>query len=38
MEKHKELWEKKQLAQLTAMENKLMNELGNVVFQLNKGR
>lgn len=38
MEKHKELWEKKQQAALSALENKLMNELGNVVFQMNRGK
>jgi flagellar biosynthesis chaperone FliJ len=38
MEKHRELWIKKMQAQLSAAENKMMNELGNVVHQLNKGK
>jgi flagellar export protein FliJ len=38
MEKHKELWEKQLQKQLSADENKVMNELGNVIHQLNKQR
>jgi hypothetical protein len=38
MEKHKELWTKKQAAELTAGENKMLNELGNVIHQMNKMR
>jgi len=36
MEKHKELWEKKMKNQLSAEENKMMNEIGNVIHQMNK--
>ena len=36
MEKHKELWVKKQLGKLNALENKMLNEIGNVVFQINR--
>ncbi|OGQ06563.1 MAG: hypothetical protein A3G32_01565 [Deltaproteobacteria bacterium RIFCSPLOWO2_12_FULL_40_28] len=38
MEKHKELWTKKEKKTLDAKENKLMNELGNTVYQLNRMR
>lgn len=38
MEKHKELWEKKIRKELTAIEDKQMNELGQVVYQMNKMR
>lgn len=38
MEKHKELWKKKELRALNALENKQMNELGNVIHQVNKMR
>lgn len=38
MEKHKELWAKKEKKALDAKENKLMNELGNTVYQLNRMR
>lgn len=38
MEKHKELWLKKLKKELTAKEDKLMNELGQVVHQMNKMR
>lgn len=38
MEKHKELWTKKQQRELTAQENKMLNELGNTIFQTNKMR
>ncbi len=38
MEKHKELWTKKMLQELSASENKMLNELGNVVHQMNKFR
>ncbi len=34
MEKHKELWQKKIRAALTAKENKELGELGNVIHQL----
>ncbi len=36
MEKHKELWEKKINNALTAEENKMLNELGNVIHQMTK--
>ncbi len=36
MEKHRELWSKKVKLALSALENKQMNELGNVVHQMNK--
>lgn len=38
MQKHKELWEKKQQRALNLEENKQMNELGNVIYQINKGK
>jgi len=38
MEKHKELWHKKEMKALTIEDNKVMNELGNVIHQLNKMR
>ncbi|MBF0104880.1 MAG: hypothetical protein HQM16_06090 [Deltaproteobacteria bacterium] len=38
MVKHKELWEKKMQHELNITENKLMNELGNVIHQMNKLR
>ena len=38
MEKHKELWQKKQKQKLEYEEAKLMNELGNVGHQLRKMR
>lgn len=38
MEKHRELWLKKQAQLLSALENKQMNELGNTVHQLNRMR
>lgn len=38
MEKHRELWGKKQAHILSALENKQMNELGNVVHQINRMR
>lgn len=38
MEKHRELWLKKMANELSAAENKMMNELGNVVHQMSKGR
>ncbi len=38
MEKHKELWLKKQAFELGAAENKMLNELGNVIHQMNKLR
>lgn len=38
MEKHKELWTKKLQRALNAKEDKLMNELGQVVHQMNKMR
>lgn len=38
MEKHKELWMKKQARNLTALENKQMNELGNTLHQLSRMR
>lgn len=38
MEKHKELWQKKLNNELSMAENKLMNELGNVIHQMNKMR
>ncbi|MCE9625825.1 MAG: hypothetical protein K8R69_10315 [Deltaproteobacteria bacterium] len=38
MEKHKELWQKKQKQKLEYEEMKLMNELGNVGHQLRKMR
>ena len=36
MEKHKELWEKKLQKQLNFKEQKELNELGNVVFQIRR--
>lgn len=36
MEKHKELWEKKEQHRLTAEDDKLMNELGQVIHQMAK--
>ena len=36
MEKHKELWAKKQKQELTALEDKEMNELGQVIHQMRK--
>lgn len=36
MQKHKELWIKKEQKALNALENKQMNELGNIVHQINK--
>ena len=36
MEQHKELWTKKMQKELSAEENKQMNELGNVIHQMNK--
>ena len=36
MEKHKELWEKREQHRLTAEDNKLMNELGQVIHQIAK--
>lgn len=36
MEKHRELWTKKQARNLSAAEMKQMNELGNTLFQMNK--
>lgn len=36
MEKHKELWQKKLKKKLEFEENKMMNELGNVIHQLRK--
>lgn len=36
MEKHRELWAKKQAQVLSALENKQMNELGNALHQINK--
>ncbi len=38
MEKHREIWSKKQKKDALALEDKQMNELGNVVFQINKMR
>lgn len=38
MKKHKDLWEKKLVRTLSAAENKLMNEIGNTVVQINKMR
>jgi len=38
MEKHKELWTKKIKKELTALENKKMNELAGTVHQMNKMR
>jgi hypothetical protein len=38
MEKHRELWAKKQAQVLSAWENKQMNELGNALHQINKMR
>src|SRR3989338_3709893 len=38
MEKHRELWSKKQAHLLSTLENKQMNELGNVVHQMNRMR
>jgi flagellar export protein FliJ len=38
MEKHKELWEKKQERALSLAENKVLNELGNTIYQMNKMR
>jgi len=36
MEKHKELWHKKMNNQLSMEEQKVLNELGNVIHQLSK--
>ena len=36
MQKHRELWEKKQARLLSALENKQMGELAQVVYQMNK--
>ncbi len=36
MEKHRELWIKKQKQALSVLENKEMNELGNTLHQMNK--
>jgi len=36
MEKHRELWNKKQRKAMSALEDKQMNELGNVVFQISR--
>lgn len=36
MQKHRELWEKKQARLLSAVENKQMGELAQVVYQMNK--
>ena len=38
MEKHKELWEKKQKAELNRREQKEMDELGSAIHQLRKWR
>lgn len=38
MEKHKDLWRKKQSQALSVLENKQMNELANSVYQINKMR
>ncbi|MBI2339095.1 MAG: hypothetical protein HYU99_01850 [Deltaproteobacteria bacterium] len=38
MEKHKELWQKKERHILSALENKQMNELANTVYQMNRMR
>jgi len=38
MEKHKELWHKREMKALSIQDNKVMNELGNVIHQLNKMR
>lgn len=38
MEQHKELWEKKTQRELTAAENKMLGELGNVIHGMNKMR
>lgn len=38
MEKHRELWVKKQSHAISAVEMKQMNELGNALFQANKVR
>lgn len=38
MQKHKELWQKKLNHELSMEENKLMNEIGNVIHQMNKSR
>ncbi|MBX7149087.1 hypothetical protein K1X76_08365 [bacterium] len=38
MKKHKELWTKKLTKKLSDKENKEMGELGNVLFQITKGR
>lgn len=38
MQKHRELWLKKQNLALNALESKQMNELGNTVFQMNRMR
>ncbi len=36
MEKHKEMWIKKVMKELNAVEQKQMNELGNAIFQIRK--
>lgn len=36
MQKHRELWSKKQARLLSALENKQMGELAQVVYQMNK--
>lgn len=38
MEKHKDLWRKKLVKELNEKEDKLMGELGQVVYELNKRR
>jgi flagellar export protein FliJ len=38
MEKHKELWEKKQLQELNRKEQREMDELGNTIHQLRRWR
>lgn len=38
MEQHKELWTKKMNHELSMEENKMLNELGNVIHQMNKMR
>lgn len=38
MQQHKELWEKKNRKELNEKEDKLMNEIGQVVFEMNKRR
>lgn len=38
MEQHKELWTKKVNHELSMSENKMLNELGNVIHQMNKMR